>query len=92
MPPPTPPAHPVGRSGSRWFTDRCVRPHEPALRAYLVRNFPTLADVHDLVQESYLRLIQVRVQGSLRSARRFLFTASRKTALDVFPSPEDCLT
>jgi len=83
MPPPTPPTNQAELSVSKWFSEE-VQPHEPALRAYLHRKFPTLADVDDLVQESYLRLIQTRVQGSLRSARGFLFTAARNTALDIF--------
>lgn len=54
------------------------------LRAYLRKKFPNLSDVDDVVQESYLRLLRARVGGSLRSARGFLFTAARNTALDVF--------
>lgn len=67
----------------RWFVEE-VQPHEPTLRAYLRHNFPGLTDVDDVVQESYLRLLRARVDGKLRSARGFLFTAARNLALDVF--------
>jgi RNA polymerase sigma factor (sigma-70 family) len=67
----------------RWFIEE-VQPHEPTLRAYLHQNFPGLTDVDDVVQETYLRLLRARVDGKLRSARGFLFTAARNLALDVF--------
>lgn len=68
---------------ARWFAQE-VQPHEPVLRSYLRKKFPSLPDVDDVVQESYLRLLRARVDGTLRSARGFLFTAARNAALDVF--------
>jgi len=47
---------------SRWFVDE-VQPHEPELRAYLRTSFPSLADIDDLVQETYARLVQARNAG-----------------------------
>lgn len=68
---------------ARWFVEE-VQPHEPILRAYLHKNFPQLTDVDDVVQESFLKIIRARLNGKLRSARGFLFTAARNVALDVF--------
>jgi RNA polymerase sigma factor (sigma-70 family) len=68
---------------TRWFKEE-VQTHEPLLRAYLRRKFPKLHDVDDVVQESYLRLLKVRVSGTLRSAKGLLFTTARNAALDVF--------
>jgi RNA polymerase sigma factor (sigma-70 family) len=68
---------------SKWFAEE-VQPHEPVLRAYLHRKFPTLSDVDDLVQESYLRMMRAKVRGSLRSAKGFLFTTARNAAFDLF--------
>ena len=44
---------------ARWFAEE-VRPHEPALRAWLRRQYPNLADMDDVVQESYLQLLRAR--------------------------------
>lgn len=68
---------------ARWFAEE-VQPHEPILRSYLRRKFPALQDVDDVVQESFLRVLRARIDGNLRSARGFLFTAARNAALDVF--------
>lgn len=67
----------------RWFIEE-VHPHEPTLRAYLRRKFPRLTDVDDVVQESYLKILRAKMDGKLRSARGFLFTAARNAALDIF--------
>lgn len=67
----------------RWFAEE-VLPHETMLRAYLRRHFPSLGDVDDVVQESYLRLIRARAEGRLRSVKGLLFTAARNAAVDIF--------
>jgi RNA polymerase sigma-70 factor (ECF subfamily) len=54
------------------------------LRAYLHKKFPTLTDVDDVVQESYLRIMRAKIAGTLRSTRGFLFTTARNAAFDVF--------
>jgi len=74
---------PLDSEQTRWFIEE-VQPHEPMLRAYLRREFPQLTDVDDVVQESYLKIYRARIEGRLRSARGFLFTAARNLALDVF--------
>jgi RNA polymerase sigma factor (sigma-70 family) len=66
---------------SRWF-DEEVRPHEPALRAYLRGLFPGLPDLDDLVQESYARLLNAHRAGKVRYPKAFLFTVARNAALD----------
>ena len=66
-----------------WFAEE-VQAHEPVLRAYLHRKFPTLSDVDDLVQESYFRVMRARMKGTLRSAKGFLFETARNAAFDVF--------
>ena len=82
---PSAPAAPcvVPSDEDRWFKSQ-VHAHEPVLRAYIHRKFPQLADVDDIIQESYLRLFRVRLAGNLRSAKGFLFTAARNAALDFF--------
>jgi len=67
---------------TRWFTEE-VHPHEPSLRAYLNGSFPTVRDLDDVVQESYLRIWKARAAYPIGSARAFLFTVARRLALDV---------
>ncbi|MGH8021273.1 MAG: sigma factor, partial [Opitutaceae bacterium] len=47
---------------ARWFREE-IRPHEPELRAYLHGRFPSISDVDDLVQGTYLRLLRARAAG-----------------------------
>ncbi len=76
MPPPNP-------DHLQWFAEE-VQPCEPTLRAYLRRRFPTLGEVDDVVQESYLKLLHQRTAGNFRFARGMLFTVARNLALDIF--------
>jgi RNA polymerase sigma-70 factor (ECF subfamily) len=72
---------------ARWFADE-VQPHEPALRAYLHRRFADVAEVDDLVQESYVRVFRARAAGPIRSAKAYLFATARHLALAVFRRPK----
>ncbi len=67
----------------RWFAEH-VQPHEPELRAFLRRRFPTVQDIDDLVQESYARLMRARTAGSIVEPRAYLFTTARNIAFDLF--------
>lgn len=68
---------------ARWFSEH-VQPHEPALRAYLSRRFPTLPDHDDLVQETYVRVLRVADPARLVHPKAFLFTTARNAAIDLF--------
>jgi len=65
----------------RWFSDE-VRPHESSLRAYLRGSFPSIRDVDDVVQESYLRVFRARLVQPIASAKAFLFKVARHVAID----------
>lgn len=71
------------RSESVWFSAD-VKCHEPALRAYLGKRFPSLPDHDDVVQESYSRLLRARASGRPLFAKAFLFTVARNVAIDMF--------
>lgn len=75
MPPETP-------EQTRWFAEE-VQPHERSLRAYLHGTAPLLADVDDLVQESYLRLLRMRETGQIRSVKAALFAIARNAVRDA---------
>ncbi len=68
---------------ARWFSEH-VHPHEPALRAYLSKRFPSLPDHDDLVQETYVRVLRVTDPARLAHPKAFLFTTARNAAIDHF--------
>jgi RNA polymerase sigma factor (sigma-70 family) len=71
-------------SHDRWFAEE-VLPHEPMLRAWLRSRFPSMADIDDLVQESYARLLKARAAATpIHSPKAFLFATARNLALDAF--------
>lgn len=67
---------------TRWFTEE-VQPHDAKLKAYLRSAFPSVRDVEDVVQESYLRVWRARTTQPIRLAKTFLFTVARRIALDL---------
>lgn len=69
-------------SEARWFAEE-VHAHEPSLKAYLRGSFPSVRDVDDVVQESYLRIWKARAARPIQSARAFLFKVARHVALDL---------
>ena len=79
-PPPT--ASPSVPDRSRWFREE-VHAHEAQLKAYLRSAYPTVADVDDVVQESYLRIWKARLTRPIASAKAFLFQIARHLAVDV---------
>jgi RNA polymerase sigma factor (sigma-70 family) len=66
-----------------WFAKE-VLVHEPALRGYLNRFFKNVADVEDVVQETYARLLSMSssTMAVVRNWHAFLFTSARNVALD----------
>ena len=66
----------------RWFVDE-VQPHGAQLKAYLRGSFPTVGDMEDVVQESYIRIWKARAAQSIPSAKAFLFKVARHLALDL---------
>ena len=66
---------------ARWFAGH-LKPHEPMLRAWLRGQFPAEADVDDILQEAYLRVLSARREGKVfESPKAFLFATARNLAL-----------
>jgi RNA polymerase sigma-70 factor (ECF subfamily) len=61
-----------------------VQPHEAALRTFLQGRVPTKSDVDDVVQDSYLKILEARPAGEINSIRAYLFTIARNTAFKLF--------
>ena len=56
--------------------------HDTHLKAYLRTTFPTVRDVDDIVQESYLRIWRRQSVQPVRTAKAFLFTIARRLTID----------
>ena len=76
-----PPRHHDPSDPAGWFAGE-ILPHESALRGYLhVLLGP--AEVDDLVQETYARLLRARERGPITSPRGLLFATARNVARDL---------
>ncbi|MDD2764942.1 MAG: sigma-70 family RNA polymerase sigma factor, partial [Opitutaceae bacterium] len=73
----------AGSAQDFWFENE-IKPHEPALRAYLHRKFPSFSDVDDVVQESFLKAFVAWQKGRLTSAKGFLFTVAGNMVVSLF--------
>lgn len=67
---------------ARWFSEE-VHAHDRSLKVYLRGAFPSVRDVDDVVQESYLRVWRTRLARPIRSTKSFLFQVARHLALDL---------
>lgn len=65
-----------------WFANE-VQTHDASLRNYLRGTFPSVGDVDDVVQESYLRIWKARAVHPIRSVKSFLFQVARHVAIDL---------
>jgi RNA polymerase sigma-70 factor (ECF subfamily) len=61
-----------------------VEPHEAALRGYLRRRVTSAADVDDVVQESYLKLLRSPPASGIRCIKAYLFAIARNTSSKLF--------
>ena len=52
------------------------------LRAWLLGRFGAQADIDDIVQESYVRVLRARGIGDVQAPKAFLFATARNLALD----------
>jgi RNA polymerase sigma factor (sigma-70 family) len=66
---------------AEWFT-REILPHEAALTRFLRRAWPNPADVHELRQEAYVRVLESAGKSRPLSPKSFLFTITRHLLAD----------
>lgn len=64
-----------------WFV-REILPHEGSLVRYLTRLWPNTAEIHDLRQETYVRVYEAAARARPLSPRAFLFTTARHLVVD----------
>ena len=65
---------------ARWFATE-VQPHEPMLRAWLKSHFSNAADIDDIVQVAFVRILRAHETSVIRSPKAFLFVIARNLAL-----------
>src|SRR5688500_6163822 len=66
---------------TQWFKKE-VHAHGGQLKSWLRGQFPSVRDVDDVLQESYLRVWKVRATQPVQSAKALLFTIARRIVLD----------
>lgn len=81
LPPPSSP-NTTSAEQTRWFVEE-IHAHDSSLKSYLRGSFPSVRDVDDIVQESYVRIWTYRATEPVRSAKAFLFKVAQRIALDV---------
>jgi len=74
---------PQNSEQARWFAEH-LQPHEAMLRAWLHSRFPKLADLDDIVQEAYSRVLAAHARGEMRSPKAFFFATARNLACDHY--------
>jgi RNA polymerase sigma factor (sigma-70 family) len=57
--------------------------HEVALRGYLRRAFPIVTDIDNVVQETFVRVLQAHRSGRVDNVRGYLFATARHQALHM---------
>ena len=67
---------------TRWFAEE-VHAHDASLKAYLRASYPSLRDLDDVVQESYLRIWKARMARPIRFTKSYLFQIARNLSLDL---------
>jgi RNA polymerase sigma-70 factor (ECF subfamily) len=77
-----PPGLPSLAEQERWFKEE-VHAHDSELKSYLRGSFPSIRDVEDVTQESYLRVWKACATQSIRSAKGFVFQIARHVATDT---------
>ena len=65
-----------------WFNEEVVK-HDSALKSYLRSRYPSMRDVDDVVQESYVRTWRARLARQVEHSKAFLFSVAKNLALDV---------
>jgi RNA polymerase sigma factor (sigma-70 family) len=66
----------MGGAGRRGFVERLFAEHGRSLQAYLHRRLRIKADVLDLAQEVYLRMLRVSEPEAIRNPQLYLYTVA----------------
>jgi RNA polymerase sigma-70 factor (ECF subfamily) len=64
----------------RWYREQ-VLVHEQALRSYLRRAFPIVTDIDNVIQETFVRVLEAQRSTPIENVRGYLFATARNQAL-----------
>jgi RNA polymerase sigma-70 factor (ECF subfamily) len=64
----------------RWYRQQ-VLVHEQALRSYLRRAFPIVADIDNVIQETFMRVLEAQCRTPVGNVHAYLFATARNQAL-----------
>lgn len=78
---PAPPCVTAPSDPDNWFKQE-VHAYDHQLKSYLRRSFPSVRDVDDVVQESYIRIWKARLVRQIGFTKAFLFQIARRLAID----------
>ncbi|MDB6127991.1 MAG: polymerase subunit sigma-24 [Verrucomicrobia bacterium] len=74
---------PQDPESAQWFAEH-LQVHEAMLRAWLQSRFPKLADLDDVVQEAYARVLIAREKREITAPKAFFFATARNLAYDQY--------
>lgn len=71
----------------QWYREQVLL-HEQALRAYLRRTFPVVTDVENVIQETFVRVLEAQRRTPIENVRSYLFATARNQALALMRRSE----
>lgn len=74
-----------------WFNE-VIKPMEPSLRSWLIRQFPIGSGVDDVLQESYIRILKAREKRAISYPKSYLYRTARNVAYDFLQDSNVTLT
>ncbi len=77
-------------SGTKKWFEANLLPHENTLRAWLLRNFKVHGEVDDIIQDSYVRTLQVYTKHAKKidNPKAYLFSVARNLSYRVLKKTE----
>ncbi len=72
---------PIGQSDNEWLLSE-IAPHAAEVRRWLCKRFPTVADVDEIIQDGYVRVLDRQRKSPIAQPKAFLFAVCRNLAID----------
>lgn len=68
-------------SDNEWLLSE-IAPHAPEVRRWLCKRFPTVADVDEIIQDGFVRMVDRQRKSPIAHPKPFLFSVCRNLAID----------
>ena len=59
-----------------------ITPHGPEIRRWLCKGFPTIADVDEIIQDGFVKMVDRHRKSPIAHPKPFLFAVCRNLAID----------